>query len=77
MPCPPLFAWAGDVSVAEHAAWLAEAATLSAQSGRVRIMIVWNVNFTGWGADPQGGYAIRRPDGTCPACGTLGTVMGA
>jgi len=72
---PPLFAWAGNVTVAQQAQWLAEAATIAAQSGRVRIMIVWNLNFTIWGSDPMGGYAIIRPGGSCPACNTLGTVM--
>jgi len=72
---PATFAWAGNVTVAQHAQWLAEAATIAAQSGRVRLMIVWNINFTIWDSDPMGGYAMMRPDGTCPACGTLGTVM--
>ncbi|TVR18628.1 MAG: hypothetical protein EA396_14960 [Anaerolineaceae bacterium] len=75
-PIPPAFAWASDVTLAQHATWLAEAARLSAQSDRVRLMIVWNVNFTRWDDDPMGGYAMLRPDGTCPACSTLGTVMG-
>ncbi|GAB4509760.1 MAG: hypothetical protein OHK0046_05340 [Anaerolineae bacterium] len=74
-PLPPLFAWAGDVTVSEQAAWLADAARIAAQSGRVRLMIIWNVNFTGWDDDPQGGYAIIRPGGGCPACSALGTVM--
>lgn len=72
---PPLFAWAEGVTVAQQAAWLAEAASIAAQSGNVRLMIVWNVNFTRWDSDPMGGYAMMRPDGTCPACTTLGTVM--
>lgn len=77
-PIPAGFAWAQNVTVAQHAAWLAEAATLSAQSGRVRMMIVWNVDFPDTGGDdPMGGYAMFRRNGTCPACDTLGTVMGA
>ncbi len=75
-PIPANFAWANSTSVAEHAAWLAEAATISAQSGRVRLLIVWNVDFPFYTAtDPMGGYAIFRPNGACPACDTLGTVM--
>ena len=38
-------------------------------------MIVWNVDFTRWDTDPMGGYAMLRPDGSCPACDTLGAVM--
>jgi hypothetical protein len=73
---PGTFAWAGNTTVSQHAAWLAEAAAASAQSGKVAIMIVWNVNFTRWDTDPMGGYAMLRPDGSCPACQTLGAVMG-
>lgn len=76
-PIPPAFAWASNVTVAEHANWLAQAASIAATRGDVRIMIIWNVNFTRFDSDPMGGYAIIRPDGTCPACGLLGQVMGA
>ncbi len=76
-PLPGAFGWASDTSVQEHAAWLGEAATLAAQSGNVRLMIVWNVDFPFYTAtDPMGGYAIFRPDESCPACDTLGTAMG-
>ena len=75
---PGAFAWAGNTSVAEHASWLAGAATQAAQSGRVRLMIVWNVDFPFYTAtDPMGGYALFRPDGSCPGCDSLGAVMGA
>ncbi len=72
---PAAFGWAADTSVAEQATWLAEAAVLSAQSGQVRLMIVFNVDFSHWGADPQAGYAIIRPDGSCPACTALAGVL--
>jgi hypothetical protein len=72
---PDAFAWGGNTSVAEQAQWLAQAAVLSAQSGRVRLMIVFNVDFTTWGSDPQAGYAIIRPDGSCPACAALAGVL--
>lgn len=74
---PAGFAWANDTSVAEHAAWLADAVRISAQSGKVRLLIVWNVDFPFYtDTDPMGGYAMFRPDGSCPACDTIGTVMG-
>jgi len=72
---PPAFAWASDTSVAEQAAWLAEAAVLASQSGKVRLMVVWNVDIFSYGNDPQGGYAIIRPNGQCPACDALAAVM--
>jgi hypothetical protein len=70
-PLPSYFAWAQNVTLAQQAAWLAEAAALSSQSGRVRLMIVWNIDFDLYGTDPQAGYAIVRPGGGCPACDAL------
>jgi hypothetical protein len=73
---PSRFSWAGGTTVAQHAQWLAEAASLSASSGKVRMLIVFNVDFTVYGDDPQGGYAMIRPGGDCPACEALHQVMG-
>ena len=67
-PLPDFFSWAQNVTLQQHAAWLAEAAALASQSGRVRLLIVWNVDFTVYGSDPQAGYAMIRADGSCPAC---------
>jgi hypothetical protein len=73
---PSNFGWAANTTVAEQAQWLAETASLAGSSGKVRLMIVFNVDFTQYLAnDPQAGYAIMRPDGTCPACSTLSAVM--
>jgi hypothetical protein len=60
--------------VTEHAQWLGEALNLAQQGGKVDMFIVFNVDFTYYdpNGDPQAGYAILRPDGTCPACTTLG-----
>ena len=69
---PGGFAWAGETSVAEHAQWLAEAASLAGNSGKVRLMIVWNVDFTLYGGDPQAGYAIIRPGGGVPGLRVAG-----
>jgi hypothetical protein len=73
---PSRFAWAGNTTVSQHALWLAEAASLSAGSGRVRLMIVFNVDFTYYGDDPQAGYAMIRPSGACPACDALHSATG-
>ncbi len=67
-PLDPFFGWGGNTSVAEQAAWLADAAAYLSERGNVRLMIVWNVDFTLYGTDPQAGYAMLRPDGSCPAC---------
>ena len=68
---PGFFSWAQNVTLGQQAAWIAEAAALASQSGQVRLLIVWNIDFTHYGADPQGGYAIVRPNGSCPACSAL------
>lgn len=73
---PEGFGWAGNISTAMQAAWLAEAARLGRDSGMVRAIIIWNVDATCYGdcgsaQDPQGGYAIIRPGGACPACEAL------
>ncbi len=76
IPIPANFAWANNTTVANQAAWLAAAATASAQSGKVRLMIVWNVDFPFYTAtDPMGGYSMNRPGGSCPSCDALGAVM--
>jgi hypothetical protein len=74
-PLPGAFAWAQNTTLAQQAEWLGLAARRSRESGRVRLMIVWNVDFTVYDADPQAGYAIRRADGSCPACATLAAAM--
>jgi hypothetical protein len=65
------FAWARGTNNAQQAAWLAEAVNLSRATGMVRNIIVWNIDFTRYGYDPQDGYAIIRPGGSCPACDSL------
>ncbi len=70
-PLPAGFEWAANTSLAEQAQWLDQVVSLAAQSGRVRLLIIWNIDFGGYGADPQAGYAIIRPGGGCPACDLL------
>ena len=75
---PAAFGWASGTSVAEHAQWLAEAASIAGNSGRVRMFIVFNLDFTYYdpSGDPQAGYAMVRPDGSCPACDSIRGVTG-
>ncbi len=70
------FGWARGTNNAQQAAWLAEAVQLSINTGMVRCIIVWNIDFTRYGADPQDGFAIIRPGGGCPACETLHNLLG-
>ncbi len=75
-PMPGGFAWADGTSVAEHAQWLAQAAVRARNSGAVRLFIIWNVDATGFTDDPQAGYAMVRPDGSCPSCNTIQSAFG-
>ncbi len=74
-PLPTSFNWAANTTVAQQAQWLAQAAQITGGSGRVRMMIVFNVDSTTYGADPQAGYAMIRPGGGCPACSSLAGVL--
>ncbi|MDX1995383.1 MAG: SH3 domain-containing protein [bacterium] len=67
-----LFAWGQNTTIAQQAAWLDGAVDFSRSSGRVRLVIVWNINYSNFGEDPMAGYAIIRSDGSCPACDALG-----
>ncbi len=73
-PMPAGFEWGNNNSIGEQAQWLADVMSLAAGSGKVRMVIVWNFNFrTDPGTpDPAGGYAMLRPDGSCPACDAIG-----
>jgi uncharacterized protein YraI len=70
-PLPGNFAWGSDTSVSEQAQWLHDAVSLARGSGKVRLVIIWNVDFSYYGDDPMAGYAIIRPGGGCPACDSL------
>ncbi|MDX1413848.1 MAG: LysM peptidoglycan-binding domain-containing protein [Candidatus Promineifilaceae bacterium] len=69
----PAFGWAAENSVDEHAQWLADAVRIAQNSGKTRLVIIFNIDFTNYdpNGDPQAGYAIVRPGGACPACDAL------
>lgn len=70
-PLPGGFAWASDVTLAQQASWLDQAVSIAANTGYVRVFIIWNIDFTRYDSDPQAGFAIIRPGGGCPACEAL------
>ncbi len=70
-PLPGSFGWAENVTLGQQAAWIKQAVNLSRSSGKVKLLIVWNIDFTNYGDDPMAGYAIIRPGGACPACEAL------
>jgi hypothetical protein len=66
------FGWGRDNTVALQAQWLGDNIALARDSGRVRLVIVYNLDFDYYGPDdPQAGYAILRPDGSCPSCDSI------
>ncbi len=65
-----------NLTVAEQAQYLADATRLSRDQGKVRLMIIFNVDFTVFTDDPQAGYAMIRPGGSCPACDAVRAVTG-
>ncbi len=70
---PGNFSWAANTTVAQQAQWLGQAVSAARAGGRVRLFIVFNIDFKYYGQDdPQAGYAIIRQGGTCPACGAIG-----
>jgi len=81
---PEAYKFASNITLNDQSAWLAEAVQIAKASGQVRLVSIWNVDATSWIpdepatntlGDPQAGYAIIRPDGTCPACETLRSVL--
>jgi len=75
-PLAQNFSWGAGTSVTEQAQWLGRSVQLLRSSGRVRLVIIFNVDISEYsGTDPQAGYAILRPDGSCPACGPLAGAM--
>jgi hypothetical protein len=71
-PLPEDYAWAQAITPEQQAEWLAEAIQLSQQGTQVRLLIVWALDAAYFGGgSPEEGYAIIRPDGSCPACETI------
>ncbi len=66
-----------NLTVQQHADYLGQATSLARSQGNVQLMIVFNVDHTTFTIDPQAGYAILRPDGSCPACTTLAAAIGS
>jgi len=83
---PSNFQWGNGTSLAEQGAWLSEAVRLSINTGMVRCVIVWNVDYVrndcgdcdphARDCDPQASFALIRPDGACPTCDALHGVLG-
>ena len=70
----PDFQWAQNITLQNQVQWLTKVVTLTAAHPQVEMLIVWNVDFLQYGADPHAGYAIVRQGGGCPACDLLHTL---
>lgn len=75
-PLPGPFAWGQNNTVQEQAEWLRDAIRLAGEADvEVKLLIIFNANFTRYVEDdPQGAFAIIRPDGSCPACDAIATL---
>lgn len=73
---PGGFSWGSSTTLDNQAQWLARAVQLSRESGKVKMMIIWNIDFRQWNDDPQAGFSIFRPNGECRACATIKSAMG-
>ena len=76
-PLPQGFEWGAYTSVTEQSQWLARAIEISAnyRDMPVELIIVWNIDFDSYDHDPQAGFAIIRPDGSCPACAEIAALQ--
>jgi len=73
---PGGFSWGSATTLDNQAQWLARAVQLSRDSGKVKMMIVWNIDFRQFNDDPQSAFSIFRPNGECRACGPIKAAMG-
>jgi hypothetical protein len=74
-PFPPPFAWADKTTVEQQAEWVADAIKIVSEmsSIEVRMVMIWRIN--GMPLNPlMSGYAIIRPDGSCPACEAIAAL---
>ena len=67
----PDFQWAQNTTLDNQAQWLTMVVSLAAANNQIEMLIIWNVDFWDYGADPHAGYAILRRGGGCPACDML------
>ncbi len=65
---PDEFAWAKDTTVPQQAQWLATGIETAARLSSVRVEMVVVFRMTPTGDPVEDGYALIRPDGSCPAC---------
>jgi hypothetical protein len=75
-PLPEDYAWAQGITAAQQAQWTADAIRLGKEGSQARLVIIWSLDAAYFGGgSPEAGYAIIRPDGTCPACDLIEPLL--
>ena len=75
-PLPPDHAWAQNTALAQQARWLMDAVGQAMADGRVRLLILFSLDSSAFAeGSPEAGYALVRPDESCPACETLAALL--
>ncbi len=75
-PLPSDYAWAQNTTLAQQARWLMDAVGLAMTDEQVRLLILFSLDASAFAEDsPEAGYALARPDETCPACETLAELL--
>jgi hypothetical protein len=72
---PGGFARGNGVMLADQARWNARAIELLHKRGDVKLPILYNWGFRVMTDDPQAAYSLPRPDGSCPSCDTIRSVI--
>ncbi|GIV81202.1 MAG: hypothetical protein KatS3mg051_0556 [Anaerolineae bacterium] len=75
-PLPAEYAWAQNTSVGQQARWLMDAVGLGLSNPQIRLMILWSLDGSAFAeGSPEAGYALIRPDESCPACEALAPLL--
>jgi len=75
-PLPPDYAWAQNTTLAQQARWLMDAVGWAMADTRVRLLILFSLDASAFAeGSPEAGYALVRPDESCPACETLAALL--
>ena len=75
-PLPAEYAWAQNTSVGQQARWLMDAVGLGMGNPQIRLMVLWSLDSSAFAGDsPEAGYALIRPDQSCPACEALAPLL--
>ncbi len=75
-PLPPEYAWAQGTTVGQQTRWLMDTVGLGLSNPQIRLMILWSLDRSAFAeGSPEAGYALIRPDESCPACEALAPLL--